>query len=176
MKQLEDSSLRDSLTNLYNRHGFYQIATEIYKKCAAEKLKFMIISVDLDGLKDINASYGNEEGDSAIITVAKALESASTEEDEVIARFEGDAYIVAGICQTRTYADEFIERFKKFIDVYNDKSGKPYTVAASYGMIKSVPEPEKSIDSFMKRADELMLAQKSSRHSHRGQYRSKDRS
>ena len=174
MKQLEDDNIRDPLTGLCNRRGFYQLATEIYGKCSAEGLKFMVISVDLDGLKEINDSYGSEEGDNAIITIAKALEAAS-EGDEVIARFDGDEYVVAGVCQTRTYADEFIERFKKHIDGYNEKSGKPYTVEASYGMVKSVPEPDKPIDSFMKRADELMSAQKSSRRSHRGQYRIKER-
>lgn len=174
MKQLEDVYTRDSLTYLYNRRGFYQLTTEIYEKCAAEKIKFMVISVDLDGLKGINDTYGHQEGDNAIVTVAKALEAASSG-NEIIARFGGDEYVVAGVCETHTYADEFIERFKKYIDRYNDNSGKPYIVEASYGIVKSVPAPDKSIDSFMKLSDELMYAQKSSRRSHRGQYRVRER-
>lgn len=173
-KKIEDIYTRDSLTHLYNRRGFYKFTPEIYKKCAAEKIKFMVLSIDLDGLKGINDTYGHQEGDNAIVTVAKALEAAS-EGNEIIARFGGDEYIVAGICHTNTYADEFIERFKKYIDDYNENSDKPYYVEASCGVVKSVPDPEKTVDNFIKLSDELMYAQKSARHTHRGRFRVKDR-
>ena len=173
-KKLEDVYTRDSLTYLYNRRGFYQLTTSIYRQCADEELKFMVISVDLDGLKSINDTYGHQEGDNAIVTVARALEAAA-ENNEIIARFGGDEYIVAGICRTHTYADDFIKRFQNYLDDYNINSGKPYLVEASYGMVKSVPDPDKSIDSFLKLSDELMYAQKSSRHTHYGRSRVKDR-
>ncbi|MDE5576935.1 MAG: GGDEF domain-containing protein [Oscillospiraceae bacterium] len=165
--RLEDMYIRDSMTNLYNRRGFYQFTPKLYEKCVAESIGFMIVSVDLDNLKGINDTYGHHEGDNAITTIAKALKAAAGEND-IVARFGGDEYIASGICLSDDYAENFLNRFKSYLDEYNASSGKPYLIEASCGTCSLSPASEKSIDEFIKSADELMYAQKAIHRKHRG--------
>lgn len=165
--KLEDMYIRDSMTNLYNRRGFYQFTSKMYERSVAESSGFMIVSVDLDNLKGINDTYGHHEGDSAINTIAQALTAAS-ESGDIVARFGGDEYIVAGICHVKGYAEGFMSRFKKYLDDYNAGSGKPYPVEASCGMCTLFPASEKTLDEFIKSADELMYAQKAIHRKHSG--------
>lgn len=165
--RLEDMYIRDSMTNLYNRRGFYQFTPKLYEKCVAEGIGFMIVSVDLDNLKGINDTYGHHEGDNAITTIAKALKAAAGEND-IVARFGGDEYIASGICLSDDYAEDFLNRFKAYLDDYNASSGKPYLIEASCGTCSLSPASEKSIDEFIKSADELMYAQKAIHRKHRG--------
>ncbi len=165
--RLEEMYIRDSMTNLYNRRGFYQITPKLYERCVESGCGFMIISVDLDNLKGINDTYGHYEGDNAIITIAKALTAAS-EKGEIVARFGGDEYIAAGICAEKDHADNFANRFNTFLDNYNASSGKPYPVEASFGMCTLFPASEKTLDEFIKSADELMYAQKAIHRKHKG--------
>ncbi len=155
------------MTNLYNRRGFYRLTPKLYGKCAADGGGFMIISVDLDNLKGINDTYGHHEGDNAITTIANALTAASGDGD-IVARFGGDEYIAAGICPKKGYAEEFVDRFKAFLDDYNAVSGKPYAVEASCGMCTMFPASEKTLDEFIKSADELMYEQKAIHRKHKG--------
>lgn len=165
--RLEEMYIRDSMTNLYNRRGFYQFTPKLYDKCIADGRGFMIVSVDLDNLKGINDTYGHHEGDNAITTIAKALGAASGMND-IVARFGGDEYIAAGICLTDNYAEDFLNRFKQYLDNYNASSGKPYLIEASCGICSLSLASEKSIDEFIKSADELMYAQKAIHRMHRG--------
>lgn len=165
--RLEDMYIRDSMTNLYNRRGFYQFTPKLYDKCISEGRGFMIVSVDLDNLKGINDTYGHSEGDNAITTIAKALVAAAGAND-IVARFGGDEYIAAGICLSDDYADNFLNSFKKYLDDYNASSGKPYLIEASCGTCSLSPASEKSIDEFIKSADELMYEQKAIHRKHRG--------
>lgn len=165
--RLEDMYIRDSMTNLYNRRGFYQFTPKLYEKCVAESIGFMIVSVDLDNLKGINDTYGHHEGDNAITTIAKALNAAAGN-NEIVARFGGDEYIAAGICTSDDHAENFLNRFKAYLDDYNAASGKPYLIEASCGTCSLSPASEKSIDEFIKSADELMYAQKAIHRKHRG--------
>ena len=127
----------------------------------------MIVSVDLDNLKGINDTYGHHEGDNAITTIAKALGAASGKND-IVARFGGDEYIAAGVCLTDNYAEDFLNRFNEYLENYNASSGKPYLIEASCGTCSLTPASEKSIDEFIKSADELMYAQKAIHRKHRG--------
>lgn len=165
--RLEDMYIRDSMTNLYNRRGFYQFTSKLYDKCVSESRGFMIVSIDLDNLKGINDTYGHHEGDNAITTIAKALTAAAGETD-IVARFGGDEYIASGICLSDDHADSFLNRFKQYLDEYNASSGKPYLIEASCGTCSLAPASEKSIDEFIKSADELMYEQKAIHRKHRG--------
>ncbi|MFI3254144.1 MAG: bifunctional diguanylate cyclase/phosphodiesterase [Eubacteriales bacterium] len=76
-KQVMDSSLftvhhRDSLTGLYNRVG-YARRTHTLKENPPKTLG--LISMNINGLKNINDNLGNEHGDQHIIKSAKRIKS-----------------------------------------------------------------------------------------------------
>ncbi len=165
VNRLEDMYIHDSMTALYNRRGFYRLVPKIYNKCLEEQKEFMVLSIDMDNLKGINDTYGHAEGDNALTTIANALLAAS-DGNEIIARFGGDEYIVAGFCPIGGYAESFLKKFGEFLDNYNAASGKPYKVGASCGMYSIVPPEGTSLDEFIKSADELMYREKATHRMH----------
>ena len=129
----------------------------------------MVISVDLDGLKPINDIHGHNEGDNAIITVAKTLNSIAIN-NEIVSRFGGDEYVVAGVCDSPEYAQNYVDRLNNCLEYYNKNSHKPYIISASSGIYctKVSPEDNIVIDDLIKTADETMYIQKQSKHYNRG--------
>ncbi len=152
----------DTLTELYNRRGFYQLVLPKFEMATREGLTVTIVSADLDGLKTINDTYGHSEGDCAIKAVSEALKSASNS-DEVCARFGGDEFVVAGIIENaENYVEDYKKKFYEYIDSYNEKSGKPYKVSASIGLICKSAEGA-TVDDLIKLSDDLMYRDKASR-------------
>ncbi|MCH5192907.1 MAG: GGDEF domain-containing protein [Oscillospiraceae bacterium] len=152
----------DTLTELYNRRGFYQLIASRFETAQNNpELSMAIVSADLDGLKYINDNFGHSEGDNAIKVVAMALEYAAVE-GEICSRFGGDEFVVAGIVQNEnTYADEFKSRVDEYIERYNSVSGRPYKVETSIGIVCFKPQGT-TIDEMIKQSDNLMYADKAS--------------
>jgi len=61
-KKLEAMALTDQLTDLYNRRGFFTLATREVKRAERSRQGLLLFFADLDGLKDINDRLGHEEG------------------------------------------------------------------------------------------------------------------
>ncbi|MBQ9209737.1 MAG: GGDEF domain-containing protein [Oscillospiraceae bacterium] len=160
IRKLRSLYIRDH-TGLLNRHGFYELVGEICKK--AEPDDFMLlVSVDMDGLKTINDSYGHAEGDIAINAVVAALRT--LENDRTIcARFGGDEFTIACVTDEDpgVHALSLTERVKSEINKFNETSGKPYKVGISTGYSCAKASPAPDMDALIRNADNMMYAEKS---------------
>ncbi len=158
-KQIEEMYRQDILIGLYNRNGLMAAYQEMVSDHGQEKISegITIVLADLDGLKKINDNYGHGEGDHAIHTVAQALKNACPK-NAVCARFGGDEMLAIF---DEEYDPDLIKKdITAYLDSYNSTSGKPYVVAASVGIYKAERGSCLDIEELMKRADELMYAEK----------------
>lgn len=176
--QLHRLNVRDVLTSLYNRRGFYgEVGRRIDELQSQKKILFFAL-VDMDGLKYINDNYGHSEGDYAIKILAELLEECIRGTDGICARFGGDEYMVAIVTEKSAADLEFFEHFgeklQTMIEELNQKSGKPYEIGASCGMLYEEIQNTDEIDSLLKRADDAMYSCKSEHHKKRN-YRSRKR-
>ncbi len=162
---LEVKYVHDPMTGLLNRRGFYQQLAPVYEKCVKSEKRVMFISVDLNGLKPINDTYGHADGDLAISTVGKSLVVSAADYDYTCARFGGDEFVVAGQIENDEEMQKFCENVTAFLDSFNEKSKKPYKLSASIGAVSGVPEPDMTMDEFIKVADEKMYEEKVRYHS-----------
>lgn len=169
ISKLEEMYIQDYLTGLMNRRGFYKnLNSKISELNQSKDKEFMVISIDLNGLKYINDVFGHGEGDNAIKTVARCIVSNAVK-DEICARFGGDEFVVAGIIEKNSdYAQEYISQFKSSINYYNKHSDKPYEVGASCGIYIGLPTKEADVDEMIKRADDIMYEEKSKTKYNRG--------
>lgn len=150
----------DVLTHIYNRHGFYRNVGEIIRQSRKLEIPFTIISIDMDGLKKINDTYGHAEGDYAIKTIAECM-MANTVKSEICARFGGDEFTIAfSDMRGEERAKQIISGIKKSLDGFNSLGEKPYEVSASFGVFSRIAGKDDSLDDFIKRADNLMYADK----------------
>lgn len=96
IKRLDYEYAHDALTGSYNRRGFLQRLSDIFKLCIQEKKPMMLMAMNMDGLKKINDVYGHCAGDEAIAALAEQL-NACMQEGMVCACYGGDEFIAAGI-------------------------------------------------------------------------------
>lgn len=164
VSQLKSMYVRDFLTALYNRRGFYTRIKPQLERCIHSEQELIIVSVDMDGLKQINDTYGHNEGDTAIRALAMLLQQ-SADEDAIVARFGGDEFIVAAVCaEGEKRAAEFEAKLNRKIDAYNEIAEKPYKISASVGLTVTRPVDTEGIDRLIEIADEIMYRQKETRH------------
>jgi diguanylate cyclase (GGDEF)-like protein/PAS domain S-box-containing protein len=80
----------DGLTDLPNRAAFLQALTQMIEACAGTAEEFAVLSVDLDGLKEVNDVFGHATGDKLLIEVAHRIQAAAR--GGVVARLSGDEF------------------------------------------------------------------------------------
>src|SRR3982074_1096937 len=80
----------DGLTDLPNRAAFLQALAQMIEACEGSDEEFAVLSVDLDGLKEINDVFGHAVGDKLLIEVARRLQASAR--GGVVARLSGDEF------------------------------------------------------------------------------------
>lgn len=104
---LHDQATTDTLTRLANRRAFDRALDN-----RPGRIRFADLSIDLDGLKQVNDTQGHEVGDRLLIRTAAALGSVLRRGD-VLARLGGDEFGVflfnAGAAEAREVATRMLE-------------------------------------------------------------------
>lgn len=157
---------RDHLTGIYNRRGFYQNLKKMLSEHEQSGKKLVMLSVDLDGLKQINDTYGHKEGDNAIWQAANALRIAGERYQAICSRFGGDEYVAAMVVSgdAEGAAEAYKERFNQLLRTYSLVSEKPYNVQGSVGSIVVSIEKGMKVDTIISSADQMMYQEKASHH------------
>jgi|GEM_PF-1047281 len=156
---MREMTLRDGLTDLYNRRGFTTLAEQQIRAANRAKRPMRLTFIDCDGLKQINDTLGHEEGDRSLIDTADVLRQTFRESD-VIARIGGDEFAVLSIDAAETNPAAFFRRLQLNIDEFNAGGMRPFKLSMSWGTAVYDPEAPLSLDKLMSAADGLMYAQK----------------
>jgi diguanylate cyclase (GGDEF)-like protein/PAS domain S-box-containing protein len=80
----------DGLTDLPNRAAFLQALTQMIEACEGTDEEFAVLSLDLDGLKEVNDVFGHAIGDKLLIEVARRIQASAR--GGVVARLSGDEF------------------------------------------------------------------------------------
>ncbi len=91
--RLEELSVRDPLTRLYNRRKFEQLLDQEVDRATRHSRSFCLIMIDLDNFKHINDTYGHPIGDMALQKLALLLKE-ETRKTDVVARLGGDEFAI----------------------------------------------------------------------------------
>lgn len=168
VSQLKSMYILDFMTALYNRRGFYSKIKPKLENCISLRYDLMVVSVDMDDLKNINDTYGHSEGDYAIKKLSTLL-CQCADEDTIIARFGGDEFVVASVCPDgEKCARKFKTTLKRKLDAYNEISDKPYKIVASIGVSITKPDEATNLDELIELADSIMYRQKQNHRKLRG--------
>src|SRR3954470_5450791 len=80
----------DGLTDLPNRAAFLQALAQMIEACEGTDEEFAVLSMDLDGLKEVNDVFGHATGDKLLIEVARRIQNSAG--GGVVARLSGDEF------------------------------------------------------------------------------------
>jgi diguanylate cyclase (GGDEF)-like protein/PAS domain S-box-containing protein len=158
-KMLREMTLRDELTGLYNRRGFYTHAEQLIKVSKRNNENVILFFIDVDNLKSINDTYSHQSGDDALVDTTNIIKKTFRESD-IIARFGGDEFVILARLAKKSLGDKLANRFKRNLNSHNKKDIRPYKLSLSLGLAMGGPKLNTSIDELLKKADESMYEQK----------------
>lgn len=92
-ESLRQQSIRDPLTELYNRRYLDETLDREFARAKRANQPISIIMLDIDHFKKINDLYGHEAGDYALQVISRELQKAVRAED-IVCRFGGEEFTV----------------------------------------------------------------------------------
>jgi diguanylate cyclase (GGDEF)-like protein len=159
LERAEYLATRDSLTGLYNRRAFEQVAHSL--RAASDGATMSLILIDLDHFKAINDQYGHACGDSVLQKSAAAiLETMRPVDvlgrgDSAVARWGGEEFLLLLPDCSLPMAVQVAERLRQRLTELTDLSWPPQlAVSGSFGV--SCWRPEATLHQCINEADEAM--------------------
>ena len=157
--KLEDISIKDALTGLYNRRSLHTLGQKYLEQSIRDKTDMMVFSADMDNLKYINDIYGHAGGDIALKAVAKALVNAS-EDDEICMRLGGDEFSVIGVEYDLEKMNQFLKKFDDSIQRFNKELTYDFKISISFGWSITKANKDTTLEECLSVADKKMYIQK----------------
>lgn len=154
-RHMETLSLKDPLTELFNRRGFSKLTESSYVHLIRDGRRPAVIYCDLVGLKRINDRFGHEAGDTIICRAAEILRG-FFEEDAVIARVGGDEYLIFIEDMKDYQVDTIEEKLISYVETSNRGFNKPYELIISTGLCRFDPMKPKGLDDLVREADDRL--------------------
>lgn len=149
-----EKSIRDGLTNLYNRSYIEIILDKIMRNYIKLGKKFTILMIDVDYFKAINDSHGHLYGDKVLVMISDVLIETLRDKD-YIGRYGGEEFIAIFPNTTIEKAKEIAEKVRK--NVGNILWDKDIKVTISGGLYENDTYTKHEC---IKNADELLYLAK----------------
>jgi diguanylate cyclase (GGDEF)-like protein/PAS domain S-box-containing protein len=132
ISRLRSLALLDELTGLPNRRAFLQSLEAVSAQAEADSTAFTLVLLDLDGLKDINDTFGYQAGNRALQQFASAIAGA-VRADDMVARIGGDEFAVLAQHPARARADAIVGRLRDVAQgvIRSIKDGSPPAILAA---------------------------------------------
>jgi diguanylate cyclase (GGDEF)-like protein/PAS domain S-box-containing protein len=151
---LEFQNSHDFLTGLFNRQ-YYE--TEIDKLQKNREYPISMVVLDMNGLKEINDTYGHKIGDEYLQLGARLIKS-TFQQEKIVARIGGDEFVVVLSHINEFEAEQIAQRIKQNIEEHNNQNptGKQISFAVGFATGQSPDLP----DEIFRKADQVMYLDK----------------
>ena len=149
-------SLRDELTKLYNRRGFYALAEQSLRLAHRDGEIFFVLFLDVDNLKKTNDAFGHEIGSELLRDTAALLQNTFRETD-VIGRVGGDEFVVAGRVSLSS-GENHVRRLEEAVIRENVRPERRIPISFSIGYTQS--DGAGDLEQLVKKADMFMYEAK----------------
>ena len=156
---LRNLSLVDDLTGLSNRKGFMGLANHHVKLAARTGAPFLVGFIDLDDMKQINDTYGHQEGNRALVETANILRD-SVRQSDILGRYGGDEFVVL-VTDTHAKAISIVtDRVLEKTRSRNVHPERRYELSLSIGVVSSLSMRSPDLEQLIQDADAEMYRHK----------------
>ena len=149
----------DIMTGMINRRGFMTLAPAVLEQARREGRFFVLISADMDHMKQINDEYGHLMGDEAICRMGEGMRVLESRNMTPV-HISGDEFLAFGIADSLQAAEELVPLIHAELKRQNAERPWIQEITTSLGMYAAVPEAGEELDRFLTRADRAMYADK----------------
>ncbi|WP_150275737.1 diguanylate cyclase [Paenibacillus tepidiphilus] len=162
VRLIEQISITDELTGLYNRRYFNKVFAEQVEKAALERRTLAYLMLDIDYFKKYNDTYGHYEGDRVLRQAGEVLQRMADQADGFAFRLGGEEFgiLVPGFTaeQSREYA-ESIRRSISGLRIAHEMSQEHGIVTVSIG-VAAVQVDKSSEEDIYKLGDDALYESK----------------
>ncbi len=158
-RRLSELAVTDALTGLWNKTAYIEntrtLDEEIRDGCCA----FSVAAFDMNGLKQINDTYGHEYGDMAIKDASKVLAVVFGKKN--LYRIGGDEFIAIMDQTTASEMENLFDELDRALNLEN-RTEKEYRVplTISKGYSTFAPGEDEGYKELFRKADEAMYQDK----------------
>ncbi len=158
-KSLEEQSVTDSLTGVFNRKKFDEYCNFLMNNAKRYNDIFSLVVIDLNKFKPINDTYGHDIGDEVLIFFSQII-SQQIRKNDLFFRTGGDEFILllpkANLEESTKIVDKLKNKFKK---THFKSKDLEFEIYASYG-IAQYDSTMEDITQLVKMADQKMYEDK----------------
>lgn len=162
-KIIEEISITDGLTNIYNRRHFNELLPKIINSAKRENHLVSFVIMDIDHFKQYNDTYGHQMGDEVLIQVAASLKNSLHRADDYCFRLGGEEFGVLFKTDSKEQALQFAQKLRQNIEElhieHKHNSASPY-VTASMGLICKNAQEIQNEEELYKQGDDLLYKAK----------------
>lgn len=162
-KIIEEISIIDSLTDIYNRRFFNDFSPKFVNIGKRENQYLSFLVIDVDYFKQYNDTYGHLMGDDVLKQVAKVLKESTLRSDDYCFRLGGEEFGILFKVENKNKAFNFANKILNTIEELkiehkNSKVNKYVTV--SMGLFSAYANNIRDIEEMYKKADEMLYLAK----------------
>ncbi|MCL2122712.1 MAG: diguanylate cyclase [Desulfovibrionaceae bacterium] len=160
--ELADLGALDQLTRIPNRRSFDNRLALEWDRAIRGKTSLSILLMDVDRFKNYNDTYGHQQGDVALRTVAKVLPQSLKRTIDFAARWGGEEFVVLLPDTDSSGALTVAEHIRAGVEntVIPSADERAAKVTISIGVNTQIPTQSSSIDDFISKADEALYTAK----------------
>ena len=163
MKLIQELSITDDCTGLFNARHLYQLLDEhVAASTPANKTQFSLLFLDLDHFKTVNDTHGHQRGTRLLAEVGNLLKRCLGPANFTF-RYGGDEFVALmphlGKNAAATMAIGLCEQFRKAR--FLEGEGLSLNILASFGLA-TFPEDGDTVHSILHAADTMMYEAKNS--------------
>ncbi|HEX3436540.1 MAG TPA: diguanylate cyclase, partial [Pseudacidobacterium sp.] len=158
--RLEHQSIRDGVTNLFNRH-FMEISLEReIRRASRSNAELTVLMLDVDHFKQFNDTFGHEAGDYVLRKVAEVFSNAVRAED-MVCRYGGEEFVMilpeTGIDSAIERAEEIRRRVQELRLRFRGEALREITISIGVAVF---PLAGSALEDLLRNADRALYAAK----------------
>ena len=164
-KKLEELSITDELTSLYNRRYFNQVLEKELRRLGRVGEEITFLMIDIDYFKTYNDTYGHDYGDNALIQVGRVLNDLTNRSSDYAFRLGGEEFGILFYEENAKKSIEYAELIRKSIESLKiEHSGSQVSkyITVSIGLIYEKVDQDLTAKLLYKQADDNLYKAKES--------------
>jgi len=160
--ELSAVGMLDQLTTIPNRRSFVNRIEMEWNRAIRDAKPLSIFILDVDKFKNYNDTFGHQQGDVALQTVAKTMKNTIKRTTDFIARWGGEEFVVLLPDTDSAGAISVAELIRKEIEnaIIPCEDQKGLKVTVSIGINTHIPKLDSSVEEFISVADEALYKAK----------------
>jgi diguanylate cyclase (GGDEF)-like protein len=155
LEEVQRLAITDSLTGLYNRRHFFELAEHELQRARRYRRSLSAIMLDIDHFKQVNDTYGHAVGDHVLKEVADSCRQAMRKE-EVLGRYGGEEFVIMMPESNLVATCQVAERLRQSIAQKTiDTEVGPVMVTVSLGVI-TLDDECSTLETLLAGADQAL--------------------